>query len=145
MGGPVVHNVRYIYDRVTNCYPITKGEYIMAKNVGTIEIIGVPYEVMLETEEENPKLESNDGLCEIYAKQIILDISCRNNKNNYDNMNEYYQRLIRHEVFHAIFAEIGNIEWCKDETLVDTLAMLYPRIEEIMKQARKIGDDINAL
>lgn len=117
----------------------------MAKDVANINILGVNYKITLQTESENPKLEDNDGLCEIYAKQIILDTSCRNQKNNFDNMDDYYQRLIRHEIFHAIFAEIGNIEWCNDETLVDSLAMLYPRIEEIMKNAHKIGEDINAL
>lgn len=117
----------------------------MGKVLSDIDILGVTYSVRVQDEKENPKLNNADGLCEIYAKQLIIDDSNRNDKNSYMNINEYYQQILRHEVFHAIFAECGANDYCRDEKLIDMLAFLYPRIEKIMQETKKIGDEINAL
>lgn len=117
----------------------------MRKILPSIDILGVKYSVSVETEKENPKLKDSDGLCEIYSKQIILDTSNKDDAMAYAKIDEYYKRVLRHEVFHAIFAECGNDKYCCDEELVDLLAFLYPRIEKIMQEADKIGEKINAL
>lgn len=117
----------------------------MKKPLPTIDILGVEYSVFVETEKENPKLIGNDGLCELYSKSIILDTSSKSDKEAFDNIEEYYHKVLRHECFHAIFAECGLDKYCRDEVLVDMLAFLYPRIEKIMKDAKKVGDEINAL
>lgn len=101
----------------------------------TINVLGADYEVCFQTEKDNPKLKGNDGLCEIYTKKIVLDTSNENDPDGYDNIQEYYNRVFRHELFHAIFAEAGFRDYLVDETLVDALAMLYPKIKEIMEKA----------
>lgn len=116
----------------------------MGKVLSDIDILGVNYSVRVQDAKENPKLDGADGLCEIYAKQLILDNSGKQDKNAYANIGEYYQQTLRHEVFHAIFAECGATDYCRDEKLIDMLAVLYPKIEKIMQKAKKIGDELNA-
>lgn len=100
-----------------------------------INVLGTDYEVCFQTERDNPKLKDNDGLCEIYTKKIILDMSAKDDPDAYDNIDEYYNHVLRHELFHAIFAEAGLTSYCVDEKLVEMLASLYPKIKEIMEKA----------
>ena len=117
----------------------------MSRPISTLNILGVSYDVIVETPEENSKLRNADGLCEIFAKQLIINDSDRHDVDAWSNMNEYYQKVLRHEIFHAILAECGASKYYEDEDLVELLALLYPRIEKIMHEAKKIGDKINAV
>lgn len=101
--------------------------------IGNVNILGVDYEVLDDIEDNNPKLIDNSGLCELFTKKIILDVSDKDNKDAFDNMEEYYHKVLRHECFHAIFHEVGLRKYSGDEDLVDCLAILYPRIKQIME------------
>ena len=98
----------------------------------TINILGVEYEIVDKDEREYPKIKEADGLCELYAHQIILDTSHKDEPNTYENIEAYYHKVLRHEAFHAFFAEMGVRKWFEDEELVDMLAMQYDKIKEIM-------------
>ena len=37
-----------------------------------VNILGTQYEIVVQSEKENPKLESANGLCETYARKLIL-------------------------------------------------------------------------
>ena len=52
----------------------------------------------------------------------------------FNKIDDFFHKVLRHEGFHAIFAEAGASQYMEDETLVDMLAMLYPRIKVIMEQ-----------
>lgn len=104
----------------------------------TLNILGTDYEIIDQTEKENPKVEGADGICEIYAKQIIIDTSHKDDRFNFTNIEAYYHKVLRHEAFHALFAEMGMSDWFKDETLVDMLAMQYPKIREIMDKCDSV-------
>lgn len=97
-----------------------------------VSILGTEYEVFDKDEREYPKLKDADGVCELYVNQIILDTSHKDDPNCYENMDAYYHKVLRHEAFHAFFAEMGIRKWFEDEELVDMLAMQYPKIREIM-------------
>lgn len=103
--------------------------------MNTINILGTEYQVLFQTEKQNPKLKDNNGLCEIFDQKIILDISQKNDPDVFDNVEAFYNKVLRHELFHAILAEAGLWDYCHDETLVDALAMLYPKIKAIMDKA----------
>ena len=98
----------------------------------TINILGVEYRIFDQKEEDNKKLQGADGLCEYYAHKIIIDTEHKDDANNFDNISEYYHKVLRHEAFHALFAEMGIKDWTNDEQLVDMLAMQYPKIRVIM-------------
>ena len=108
---------------------------------GDINILGTWYQVINQTEEENPKIFDKDGMCEPYAKKIVIDTSSKTDKDAVENIDDYFHAVLRHECFHAIFHEIGHgADYCRDEVLVDLLALLYPKIKKIMDAAdnRKI-------
>lgn len=101
-----------------------------------INVLGTDYDVLVKSEKENPKLKEANGLCEVYAQKIyIIDQNDRKDNATYENVDEYYHKVLRHELFHAIFAEAGLTDYLEDETLVEALAVLYPKIQKIMEQA----------
>lgn len=97
-----------------------------------INILGTKYQLVNQTSEQNPKIENCSGLCEPYAKKIIIDTSPYADPESVDNLDGYFHRVLRHEAFHALFHEAGWSKYHEDEELVEALAILYPRIREIM-------------
>lgn len=98
-----------------------------------INILGTQYEVIKQTEKENPKLKDANGLCEPYTRQIIhseqepgLDV--------FDNIEAFNRKTLRHEVIHAFFAESGLTEYTEDEVLVEWIAVQFPKISQVMKE-----------
>ena len=77
-----------------------------------------------------------DGLCEPYTQELKVDLTNMGNTENYDNDQEYYENVLRHEKFHAIFHEAGLVAYEKDEILIEALATLYPKIEVIMNSQK---------
>ena len=101
--------------------------------MAVINILGTDYEILFQTEKENPKMEGNDGICEPYSHKIILDVSNQYNKFNVDNIEDYFAKVLRHEIIHAFFFEAGLESYGKDEMLVEVLAKLLPKIVKAMR------------
>ena len=95
-----------------------------------IDVLGTEYEILIQN--DNPKMKDSDGFCEWVSKKIIITDSYRNDEDVLENIDEYIHKVIRHEAFHALFAEMGIKKWMQDEELVDMLAMQYPKIRKIM-------------
>lgn len=95
-----------------------------------IDVLGTEYEILIQN--DNPKMKDSDGFCEWVAKEIIITDSYRNDEDVLENIDDYIHKVIRHEAFHALFAEMGVKKWMQDEGLVDMLAMQYPKIRKIM-------------
>lgn len=67
-----------------------------------INILGQEYEILkLKSDERMEKLQSN-GLCEQYAKQILIYDS-EETIETFLNMKEFKDRVLRHEIIHAFF------------------------------------------
>lgn len=99
-----------------------------------IDILGTIYTVERQSWKDNSKLIENDGLCETYSKRLIIN-QPQEGAYDLENIDDYFDKVLRHEIFHAIFHEIGLDKYSQDETLVDALSILYPKIEKIMKNA----------
>ncbi len=104
-----------------------------------INIIGTEYQILTQSEYENPKLRECSGLCEQYSKKIILndfqtqkdDVMC------VENLDEFMKKVLRHEIFHAFFGESGLrscSEFAENEELVDWLAIMSPKIFRIFQE-----------
>ena len=104
----------------------------------TLSILGTEYTVYKETAAENPKMEGNSGLCEPYAKRIILDTE-PDGEMTVENFDAYCHRVLRHEAFHAILFETGMSKYYEDEDLVELLAQIYPKIKTIMDKCESIN------
>ena len=102
-----------------------------------INILGTEYEILVQKEADNPKLEEANGLCEMYAKKIVIrDIEL--DKFCFDNLDAFKKKVLRHEILHAFFAESGlrnNCEYAQDEELVDWIAIQFYKIAKAFKDA----------
>ena len=102
----------------------------------TLNILGTEYEVIEQSKGENPKLDGASGLCEIYAKKIVLDKDLLTPKPDaMDNLELMKKKILRHEIVHAFFVESGLLDFCYDETLVDHLAFQVPKMVKVMQDA----------
>lgn len=107
-----------------------------------IDILGTPYNIKFNTEQECPKLADNNGLCELYSKEIIVKTGYEDDPNAFNNITDYRENILRHEIIHAIFHECGLDNYCDDEVLVNFLAIQYPKIKDIMNKAHNIHNEI---
>ena len=109
----------------------------MSRLLDTIFILGTEYEIYDQDVSENPKLDDAFGISEFWTKSIIIDTSVEDD-HSFDNMNALFHKVLRHEAFHCILHEAGADKYSKDEDLVDMLAILYPKIKEIMDRLDNI-------
>lgn len=98
-----------------------------------INILGTQYEVIKQTEKENPKLKDANGLCEPYTRQIILSEQ-EPGLDVFDNIDAFNRKTLRHEIVHAFFVESGLTEYTEDEVLVEWIAVQFPKISRVMKE-----------
>ena len=101
-----------------------------------INILGQDYEILKQSDSENPKLETADGICEIYAHKIVLR-EFEKTPNSFENLDAYKQKVLRHEIIHAFFAESGlrtNSDYAENEELVDWIAIQLPKIVKVMSE-----------
>lgn len=97
-----------------------------------VNILGTDYEILIQN--DNPKMQDSDGFCEWCSKKIVITDSYRDDEDALENIDDYIHKVIRHEAFHAFFAEMGIRKWLQDEELVDMLAMQYPKLRKIMDE-----------
>lgn len=100
-----------------------------------IEILGQKYKVIRKTEGEYPKLKHMDasGLAELYSKELVINANCiEKDECTHENLEEYENKVIRHEIMHAYFHESGATAYCQDEFLVEWLALQLPKIAKTL-------------
>lgn len=104
-----------------------------------VDILGTEYSIHRQSSKENPKLEGNNGICEQYSKEIILntleeekrDVMC------VENVEEFEKKTLRHEIIHAYLGESGlrsSSEWAENEEMVDWFAIQLPKIFKTFKE-----------
>ena len=109
-----------------------------------IDILGTPYNIKFQTDEENNKLKAAnaDGYAELYSKELIIRTGYEDSPTAYKDIVKYREKVLRHEVIHAFFHECGLSDYTDDEKLVDFLALQFPKLVEIIKQAQDIHEEI---
>jgi len=103
-----------------------------------INILGTEYEIKHMTEDEYPKLKhcGASGLCELYSKQLIISKGILDpDPSNVENIQQFQNKVIRHEIIHAFFFESGLVDYCNDEKLVDYLAIQVPKMLKVFQDA----------
>ena len=107
-----------------------------------VNILGTEYKVSRQNKSQNPKLEDNVGLCEMYSKEIILDdfSEIREEKMAVENIAEYEKKVMRHEIVHAYLGESGLrscSDYAENEELVDWIAIMLPKIINSLKKWKR--------
>ena len=107
-----------------------------------VNILGTEYTIKKQKVADNPKLKENNGLCELYSKEIVLcDESWEDDVMTFNNIEEFEKKVLRHEIIHAFFAESGldsQSEYARNEELVDWIAIQLPKMVKVMQ-------DVNCL
>lgn len=96
-----------------------------------INILGTEYNLVKKTADEYQKLKLADasGLFEAYSKEIIISKDIYSNTGTeYEKLNLFENKVIRHEIIHAFFYESGLQNYCDDEKLVDFIAIQFKKM-----------------
>lgn len=93
-----------------------------------VNILGVEYSILTYSDKDFPK-EGYDGLCDLLKKEILL--------REKDDANVAKQ-ILRHEIIHGFFHESGLASYGADETLVDWIAVQFPKLQKAFEQGEKI-------
>lgn len=109
-----------------------------------IDILGTPYNIKFCTSREYPKfdIQNADGLAELYSKELYIRTGYEGEPQCYNNIVDYREKVLRHEVFHAIFHECGLDKYSDDEDLVNFLALQYSKIKCIIDKAEQLHKEI---
>ena len=95
------------------------------------DVLGTIY--TLHYDEQECESQNCQGLCELYTKKIVISLKGFGEPTAFDKVENYYKKVIRHELTHAFFFESGLTDYGGDETLVDALAVQMPKMAKLMK------------
>lgn len=99
----------------------------------TIEILGSQYWIIFtDIMQDN----DNYGECDRYSKTIKINKNAFEGEGLTANIQGVIDKTVRHELFHAIFHEAGLDCYAEDETLVDALAILFPKIKQLIEEVQ---------
>lgn len=109
-----------------------------------IEVLGTPYMVTVDKRENIQISDGNGGECRNYSKRIKVvtdDVAPENLEQG--EKKEIIKEVIIHEVAHAFLYESGRVSDSDDESLVEWLSVLVPKImkavNDILKVVNKEG------
>lgn len=105
-----------------------------------INILGQDYDLLIKSDEEFPKFVSADadGMAELYDKKLLISKEgATSSERTFDNLEAYTDKVIRHEIVHAYFHEAGLNDYCRDEMLVDWLAIQLPKMAKTIKHVEE--------
>lgn len=101
--------------------------------IKTIEILGSQYWIIFtDIMQDN----DNYGECDRYSKTIKINKNAFEGEGLTANIQGVIDKTVRHELFHAIFHEAGLDCYAEDETLVDALAILFPKIKQLIEEVQ---------
>lgn len=109
-----------------------------------VNILGTEYEIKKVKEHENFEILGADGFCDFTTKEIYIHEIEREPGMVFD-LEEYYKKLIRHEIVHAALYESGldssSLEhhgWACNEEMVDWIAIQAPKLFKMFKEANAL-------
>lgn len=104
----------------------------------TINILGTEYTLHMRKLQDDERLDQCDGYFEPYSKEIVIETDFKDDPMKVSNLEEYQRKVKRHEITHAFLHESGlaeNSEWGRDETLTDWIALQFPKMLKVFREA----------
>ena len=107
-----------------------------------VNILGTDYTIIECSAEENKLLNDMDGYCDKTTKEIC--VATKTDDCNLGDFEVYRKKVLRHEIIHAFLFESGlheNLQhsrWGHDETMVDWVAVQFPKLLQAFKDANAI-------
>lgn len=103
-----------------------------------INILGTPYTFKVD-DLNNEELATNDGLCRIFDKEIIVRATEYMPGLTEETKQYRTDHVVRHELVHAVAQECG-VPYGDDENLVDWIAHIIPIVNKAFDEIKKLGD-----
>lgn len=104
-----------------------------------INILGSEWNLLYQTEEEEPRLKDKDGFCDVSIRTLVIE---KNMQGELGDMGCYARKVLRHEIVHAFLFESGLWEcshsvdaWAQDEEMTDWIANQGPKIYKAWQDA----------
>lgn len=104
-----------------------------------LNILGAKWNIEYRNADANPDLDGRDGYADPSANLIVIA-----NKRKDDDVldfKEIQKRCLRHEIIHAFLFESGlglnfeHSQYGHEETMVDWIAIQFPKILKVFKEA----------
>ena len=107
-----------------------------------ISILGTIYKLIFKNENDEIRLKTNWGFTDFHTKEIYIhDNIEEETDNSCKNLNDFKNKVIRHEILHAFLYESGLREnsnqlpaWAENEEMVDWFAIQIPKIVKVYKE-----------
>jgi len=98
-----------------------------------INVLGTKYKVDIRTDDEYGEFEDRNAYNDRSSKRIVVeDLTKLKIKHPLDNIAYSMKQSFNHELFHALLHEAGLSQYAHDETLIEALAILMPKIKEYL-------------
>ena len=107
-----------------------------------IDILGTEYELTKKNACDDVLLDTRTGYCDRTTKSIVVGKLRPEPGSNVDVSREE-KCVLRHEIIHAFLYESGlgdNSDWGTDETLVDWIAIQFPKMARAFDEAECIWE-----
>ena len=111
-----------------------------------ISVLGIPYEVVYRTREQDSDLEEVDGYCDTSVKCCVVrkhTAQEQREPGKLQDLDAYERKCMRHELTHAFLYESGlsvnGMEpsaWPVCEELVDWIAIQGPKLYAAWQQGK---------
>lgn len=105
-----------------------------------VNILGTEYTIKKGNAIDYPKLKNSMGYCDTSIKTIVVS-DMKEEKDDPDaleNMDVFQQKVIRHEIVHAMLYESGlsvNSDYACNEEMVDWIAIQTPKMLKAFRDA----------
>lgn len=116
----------------------------MEEDLKIVNILGEEYIIKYRTIQEDKKLEELAGYTDFYSKEIVIEDKNRSERSttDTDNLKEYENKVLKHEIIHAYLYESGldvnsskSYAWATNEEMIDWFAIqsskIYKTYEEL--------------
>ena len=100
------------------------------------KILGTDYRIEQRKVSEDVLLEEKNGYCDNTTKTIITCFLKPEMGSSVD-VRPVEKQVLRHEIIHAFLFESGldvNSDWGADETLVDWIAIQFPKMLKVFQE-----------
>ena len=105
-----------------------------------VTILGTEYNIRYAKDKDSAKIEGANGFCELMSKEIVLN-KIQESPMTLANVEEFKNKVLRHEIIHAFFYESGlhsNSEFAINEEMVDWIAIQFPKMLKAFIDAKCI-------
>lgn len=108
---------------------------LKSKKEREINVLGTTYYIRRGVSTtDDVRLLKCHGYTDFTTKNIVVSAFGDEFPMGVGDIESYEKKVVRHEIVHAMLTESGLLSYSDDETIVDWVALQYPKLKEIFKK-----------